>query len=165
MPLDSATILAQARNCLAIERDALAATAAGLSKDFVSAVQAVEAVVRAGKKLIISGVGKNAHIAQKLAGTFNSIANTSFRIEFFANTALGFQHFGEGQTFIGSTTVTTDGSGNTSFSVSTGSPTASGQFITATATDPDGNTSEFSQCAGPHDHLFAAGFEFSCSGG
>ncbi|MDB6115905.1 MAG: kdsD [Lacunisphaera sp.] len=72
MPLDSATILAQARNCLAIERDALDATAAGLNKDFVSAVQAVEAVVRAGKKLIISGVGKNAHIAQKLAGTFNS---------------------------------------------------------------------------------------------
>ena len=72
MPLDSATILAQARNCLAIERDALDATAAGLNKDFVGAVQAVEAVVRAGKKLIISGVGKNAHIAQKLAGTFNS---------------------------------------------------------------------------------------------
>ena len=35
-------------------------------------MQAVEAVGRAGRKLIVSGVGKSAHIAQKLAGTFNS---------------------------------------------------------------------------------------------
>ena len=72
MPLDSATILAQARQCLAIEREALDATAKVLSGDFVAAVRAVEAVVATGHKLIISGVGKNAHIAQKLAGTFNS---------------------------------------------------------------------------------------------
>jgi arabinose-5-phosphate isomerase len=72
MPLDSATILAQARQCLAIEREALDATAKVLSRDFVAAVRAVEAAVTAGHKLIISGVGKNAHIAQKLAGTFNS---------------------------------------------------------------------------------------------
>ena len=72
MPLDSATILAQARQCLAIEREALDATAAILNEDFVAVVRAVETVVRDGHKLIISGVGKNAHIAQKLAGTFNS---------------------------------------------------------------------------------------------
>jgi arabinose-5-phosphate isomerase len=72
MPLDSATILAQARQCLAIEREALDATAKVLNGDFVAAVRAVESAVTAGHKLIISGVGKNAHIAQKLAGTFNS---------------------------------------------------------------------------------------------
>jgi len=72
MPLDSATILAQARQCLAIEREALDATAAVLNEDFVAVVRAVETVVASGHKLIISGVGKNAHIAQKLAGTFNS---------------------------------------------------------------------------------------------
>jgi arabinose-5-phosphate isomerase len=72
MPLDSATLLAQARNVLAIEREALDATAEVLNEDFVTVVRAVEAVVRDGHKLIISGVGKNAHIAQKLAGTFNS---------------------------------------------------------------------------------------------
>ena len=73
MPLDSATILAKARNCLVIEREALEATAGGLDQDFVAVVRAVEAVVLAGGKLILSGVGKNAHIAQKLTGTFNSI--------------------------------------------------------------------------------------------
>jgi len=72
MPLDSATLLAQARNVFAIEREALDATAAVLNEDFVAVVRAVETVVRGGHKLIISGVGKNAHIGQKLAGTFNS---------------------------------------------------------------------------------------------
>jgi arabinose-5-phosphate isomerase len=72
MPLDSATLLALARKCLAIEREAIDATAAVLNDDFVAVVRAVETVVRDGHKLIISGVGKNAHIAQKLAGTFNS---------------------------------------------------------------------------------------------
>jgi arabinose-5-phosphate isomerase len=72
MPLDPSSLLAQARACLAIEREALDATAAALDDDFVAAVRAVEATVQAGHKLIFSGVGKNAHIAEKLTGTFNS---------------------------------------------------------------------------------------------
>src|SRR5205814_2244145 len=55
--------------------------------------------------------------------------------------------FGEGQTYIGTTTITTDSSGNASFNVSF--PVVSqGQLISATATDPAGNTSEFSSCIG-----------------
>jgi arabinose-5-phosphate isomerase len=72
MPLDDQTILAQARNCLAIEREALEATARVLNGEFVTVVRAVEAAVQAGHKLIFSGVGKSAHIAEKLTGTFNS---------------------------------------------------------------------------------------------
>ena len=73
MPLDAPTLLAKARNCLAIEREALTATAKGLDREFVAVVRAVETAVGGGSKLILSGVGKNAHIAQKLTGTFNSI--------------------------------------------------------------------------------------------
>lgn len=73
MPLPDQTILAQARQCLAIEREALEATAKVLGKDFVAVVRAVEAAVTAGHKVIFSGVGKNAHIAEKLTGTLNSI--------------------------------------------------------------------------------------------
>lgn len=73
MPLDSATLLAKARSCLAIEREALDATAGMLGADFVAVVRAVESTVGAGHKVIFSGVGKNAHIAQKLTGTLNSI--------------------------------------------------------------------------------------------
>jgi len=72
MPLDDKTILAQARNCLAIEREALDATARVLNGDFVAVVRVVEATVRDGQKVIFSGVGKSAHIAEKLTGTFNS---------------------------------------------------------------------------------------------
>ncbi|MDP1580914.1 MAG: KpsF/GutQ family sugar-phosphate isomerase [Candidatus Didemnitutus sp.] len=77
MPLDSATILAQARQCLTIEREALDATAAVLNGDFVTTVHAVEAVIAAGRKVVFSGVGKSAHIAEKLTGTFNSIGAPS----------------------------------------------------------------------------------------
>ena len=73
MPLPDRTILAQARRCLEIEQDALAATAKILDRDFVAVVRAVEAVVAGGHKVIFSGVGKNAHIAEKLTGTLNSI--------------------------------------------------------------------------------------------
>src|SRR3954465_4478450 len=73
MPLTDRTILAQARLCLTIEEEALAATAKILDGDFVAVVRAVEAVVAAGHKVIFSGVGKNAHIAEKLTGTLNSI--------------------------------------------------------------------------------------------
>ena len=73
MPLDDKTILAQARHCLAIEREALEATAGLLNADFVAVVRAVETTVQSGHKVIFSGVGKNAHIAEKLTGTLNSI--------------------------------------------------------------------------------------------
>ncbi len=57
--------------------DALDATARQLGAEFVSTVRAVEATAAAGKKLIFSGVGKNAPIAQKLAATFNSTGLSS----------------------------------------------------------------------------------------
>lgn len=66
-------ILQKARQCLEIEKDALEATAANLSQSFPALVRHFHEVVEAKHKIIFSGVGKSAHIAQKLAGTFNSI--------------------------------------------------------------------------------------------
>jgi len=77
MPLAPATVLAKARNCLAIEREALDATAKALDRDFVAVVQAVESTIAAGGKVILTGVGKNAPIAQKITGTLNSIGAPS----------------------------------------------------------------------------------------
>jgi arabinose-5-phosphate isomerase len=73
MPLSDQTILAKARQCLEIEREALSATARVLDREFIRVVRAVTGVIGAGRKLVFSGVGKNAHIAEKLTGTFNSI--------------------------------------------------------------------------------------------
>ena len=72
MALHSKNALARARACLGIESAALTATAKGLGVEFIKTARAVEAVSAAGGKLIFSGVGKSAHIAQKIAATFNS---------------------------------------------------------------------------------------------
>jgi arabinose-5-phosphate isomerase len=72
MALDSKTALARARACIRIETEALEATARGLGAEFVATARAVEKASRDGRKLIFSGVGKSAQIAQKIAATFNS---------------------------------------------------------------------------------------------
>ena len=70
--LPTKTAVARARACIGLEMDALAATAASLGEDFAGTARMVGEAVAQGGKLIFSGVGKSAHIAQKLAGTFNS---------------------------------------------------------------------------------------------
>ena len=82
-----------------------------------------------------------------IEGTLNSAANIVFRLEFFSNAACDPSGNGEGETFLGFKDVTTDGTGNVSFTATFATSVTVGHFITATATDPGNNTSEFSQCA------------------
>jgi len=70
--------------------------------------------------------------------------NTTFRIEFFANDTDPLALPPEGQQFLGFVNATTDGSGIASFSPSLSIPVAPGRIVTATASDPNSNTSEFS---------------------
>ena len=79
-----------------------------------------------------------------IQGTLNSAANTTFTLEFFGNPACDPSGFGEGEAPLGTAMVTTNGAGDAAFNVTF--PSAGGPVITATATDPGGNTSEFSQC-------------------
>ena len=79
-------------------------------------------------------------------GTLNSAAGATFTVEFFSNTTCDASGNGEGQTFLGSTQVTTDASGNAVVNATLASTTTIGQVVTATATDAAGNTSEFSAC-------------------
>ncbi|AKC81710.1 KpsF/GutQ family protein [Verrucomicrobia bacterium IMCC26134] len=72
MALDSTFVLKRARLCLQIEEQALAATRDNLGPGFVEVARAFHDAITSGRKLIFTGVGKSAHIAQKLAGTFNS---------------------------------------------------------------------------------------------
>ena len=79
-----------------------------------------------------------------ITGTLNSTADTAFTLQFFASAAATASGYGDGQTYLGQlTNVKSDGSGNVSFSfpytLIVGQP-----YITSTATDPLGNTSEFS---------------------
>jgi hypothetical protein len=79
-----------------------------------------------------------------ITGSLNSVANTQFRVELFASQSCDGSGFGEGRSFIGFTTVTTSGN-DASFSVTLQGFHA-GQFVSATATEASGNTSEFSAC-------------------
>jgi hypothetical protein len=80
-----------------------------------------------------------------IEGTLNSRPNTDYRIEFFANTECDPAGFGEGARFLTAITTRTDASGNATFRL-TPAIACPGNFLTATATDPEGNTSEFSNC-------------------
>jgi len=77
MALLPKTVLSRARSCIRIEEAALRATAKSLGREFVATARAVHAASGAGRKLIFSGVGKSAAIAQKIAATFNSTGVSS----------------------------------------------------------------------------------------
>ncbi len=89
------------------------------------------------------GEGTGTHII----GILNSTASTIFDIDFYANPACASrpQEYLEGEDYIGSTQVTTNGSGNATINVILPAIVENGSRISATATDPAGNTSEFSQ--------------------
>ena len=81
-----------------------------------------------------------------VVGTLNSVSSATYRLEFFANAACDASGYGEGKTFIGVQSVTTDSSGNASFNATFPALPVGQSVVTATATDSGGSTSEFSQC-------------------
>ena len=82
-----------------------------------------------------------------IIGKFNSTPATTFDLDFYANPACpNFpREFLEGETWLGTSQVTTDGAGNAAIDVTLPVATDAGARMSATATDPEGNTSEFSQ--------------------
>ena len=75
-----------------------------------------------------------------VTGKLNSTPGKTFKVQFYSNPSGD-----EGKKFIGEKSVTTDAStGNASFTFSPATAVPVGQTITATATDPGNNTSEFS---------------------
>ena len=92
-----------------------------------------------------------------IAGTLDSVASSTFRIEFFTS-------FGEGKTLLGGITVMTDGMGRASFIFTSMPAVPIGQNVTATSTLLVGtqslprDTSEFSAAiqVGTHNQRFVA---------
>ncbi|MCA9067122.1 MAG: right-handed parallel beta-helix repeat-containing protein, partial [Planctomycetaceae bacterium] len=83
-----------------------------------------------------------------VSGSLNTEANKTYRIEFFASTAADGSGYGEGERYLGYTTVLTDGSGDATFHASLLASVTAGEFISATATEDLGGgsysgTSEF----------------------
>ena len=82
-----------------------------------------------------------------------STPNTLFRIEFFFNRAKDtsgaddFSSLGEGGQFITFVNAPTDANGFVQFTPILNSPLPAGEYVTATATDPNNNISEFTHDA------------------
>jgi hypothetical protein len=78
-------------------------------------------------------------------GRYNSAPNLPFQLEFYSSSTYHPSHFGEGETYLSAGYAgATDAAGNAVFSA-TFSFASKDHFITATARDQAGNTSEFSQ--------------------
>ena len=75
-----------------------------------------------------------------VAGTLNGTPMTAYTLEFFASVQGSITGFGEGQTYLGDATVTTNSAGVAGFSLPITTPIA-GQVLSATSTDPAGTTS------------------------
>ncbi|MBK8150444.1 MAG: hypothetical protein IPK58_20170 [Acidobacteria bacterium] len=91
--------------------------------------------------LALSGGGNTT-----VQGTLNSKLSANYILDFYSSPTCDASGFGEGSVYLGSSTVTTDATNLSSFNAILPSVTTIGQFVTATATDSQGKTSEFSQC-------------------
>jgi trimeric autotransporter adhesin len=95
---------------------------------------------------VLKSASREAAGSTRVEGTLNSTPLTTFQVEFFSNEACDPSGAGEGSRFLGSMSVTTDASGNSIFTATNLGNPGAGRVVAATATDPNGNTSEFSAC-------------------
>ncbi len=79
-------------------------------------------------------------------GKLKSKPNQTYTVEFFMTQVCDESGFGEGKKFLGAATVTTKPNGNAKLKITSGPRLKPGAFVTATATDSNNNTSEFSRC-------------------
>jgi CSLREA domain-containing protein len=98
-----------------------------------------------------------------VTGRLNSTADTSFTIEFFSNTSCDLSNHGEGATGLGTAVVTTNSKGDALFAENVGMVGSADKFVTVTATDENGNTSEFSHCVaiGPNNDIWPNALELT----
>ncbi len=82
----------------------------------------------------------------RVSGTLNSIPGKTYHLDFFAGGSCDPSGYGQGEQYLGSAQATTDSGGNASFQATLNARLTGKGVVTATATDPDGNTSEFSAC-------------------
>jgi hypothetical protein len=79
-----------------------------------------------------------------ISGSLDALINQTYTLEFFASPAGDVSGYGEGQIFLGQTNLTLGSSCSSNFTVILPVTVPTGWVVTATATDPNHNTSEFS---------------------
>jgi hypothetical protein len=110
----------------------------------------------ANQGIVLSGNGNDLQVGPVLSsaassststvvkGTLTAAPNATYQIQLFANPAADPSGFGQGQTYLATKSVTTNGSGVASFSFTIKPALVAGEVVSATATSPSNNTSAFS---------------------
>lgn len=80
----------------------------------------------------------------RAVGSLQSQPLTTYTLDFYASSPIGTDGKGRHLRYLGSSSVTTDEHGNAPFDITLDVATSADETVMATATDPDGNTSEFS---------------------
>ena len=118
----------------------------------------------------VEHLGPQAAGSTRIVGKLNSTPSTTFDLDFYSNPVCSNfpRELIEGETWLGTAQVTTSGNGDTAIDVTLPVATEVGARISATATDPAGNTSEFSQrivfSIAPVSGPAAGGTAFTVSG-
>jgi hypothetical protein len=97
-------------------------------------------------KPVFSGVRADA-TTTTVRGVYRSAPGSTYTLQFYSSSECDPFGVGEGESFIASADVVTDGAGDAQFEIVLPVVVAFGSVVTATATDTSGNTSEFSECA------------------
>jgi len=95
--------------------------------------------------VLTSAVTNGATNQSEITGTLNAEPDTTFLVQFFASPTRNASGYGEGEIYLGQTTVTTDSNSNAAIDFVFTGAIPSGYNVSATATDPSGNTSEFAK--------------------
>jgi titin len=83
-------------------------------------------------------------VTTQIRGALNSGTGKTYRLQFFSSPSGNTNGYGEGRVFLGQTNLTLGASCSSNFTVLLPVSVPAGWVVTATATDPANNTSEFS---------------------
>ncbi len=93
---------------------------------------------------VISAVSAAGASNVRIVGRLNSTANQTYTLHFYASTMSDASGFGEGRLFIGTTSVAVPAGCQANFTATLPRTLFGARSVSATATDANGNTSEFS---------------------
>ena len=118
-------------------------TASGVNPIVNGETNAVANAANAGQNLptlsdIYSGT------VTRVRGSLNARTNQTYTLQFFASAVGNSSGYGEGQVYLGQTNLTLGSAYSANFAADLPVSVPAGWVVTATATDPNNNTSEFS---------------------
>ena len=82
----------------------------------------------------------------QIIGTFNSAANTTYSVQYYISDTCHASEVKTALEVLDTRELTTDGNGDAAIDETFNDVSGAGQYVSAIAIDPDGNTSEFSSC-------------------